>query len=295
VIDRTGDHPRTGLLGERLTPILRAAADGRVVCVLNRKGRVRLLACRVCGRLTVCETCAGPMEHPDADGPLSCRRCRRERPPLCQACGSGALRSVRAGVSKVRGDLEALARVPVGEVTAETDGVPDTPILVGTEAVLRRVDSAAAVVFLDFDAELLAPRLRAAEDALALLAAAARVVGGRQGGRVAIQTRQPTHHVVAAAVHADPDRAVAPELEVRRQLGLPPFSALAAISGEATVTADLASTLGATGLEVSPADRGRWIVRAPDHQTLCDALARAGRPAGVSNAALRIDVDPHDV
>ena len=43
-----------------------------------------------------------------------------------------------------------------------------------------------------------------------------------------------------------------------------------------------------TELEIlGPAD-GRWLVRAPDHERLCDALALAPRPTG----RLRVNVDP---
>jgi primosomal protein N' (replication factor Y) len=38
---------------------------------------------------------------------------------------------------------------------------------------------------------------------------------------------------------------------------------------------------------LGPAD-GTWLVRAPDHRTLADALARAPRPPG----RLRVEVDP---
>ena len=72
---------------------------------------------------------------------------------------------------------------------------------VGTEAVLHRVTEADAVAFLDFDQELLAPRYRAVEEALALLARAARLVGGRRpGARVLVQTRVPNHEVLDAAL-----------------------------------------------------------------------------------------------
>ncbi|MGH7733378.1 MAG: hypothetical protein ACREOE_06670, partial [Gemmatimonadales bacterium] len=52
VVDRRGDDPRAGLYSERLVDLVRWAVDGdgrRVVCVLNRTGRVRLLACAACG------------------------------------------------------------------------------------------------------------------------------------------------------------------------------------------------------------------------------------------------------
>ncbi len=296
VLDRTGDDPRGGLLGERIVAVLRAATPtSRVVCVLNRKGRVRALACRTCGRAVVCEHCSGGMASaPDG---LACHRCHRTRPVVCQACGSTALRATRVGVTRLREDLEALARLPVGEVTADAVGVPDTPILIGTEAVLHRVVSAGVIIFLDFDGELLAPRLRAAEDALALLARASRVAGPRSGpGRVIVQTRQPDHPVVQAAVRADPGRLSTRELAIRKELGLPPATALAEVSGDAELVRGFGTAvMSRSGVDVLVIDETTSLVRAADHRTLCDALAGAGRPPGVGTDRLRIEVDPQRV
>jgi len=305
ILDRRHEDPRAGLLGERLVPILRQASLGRrVVCVLNRKGRVRLLACRVCGALTVCEHCGGAMAQPGAGAggamTLRCQRCARERPAVCQACGSGALRAARTGVTKLAEDLEALARLPVGVVTAEVAELPPTPVLAGTEAVLHRVGAAGvgvgAVVFVEFDGELSAPRYRAPEEALAELARASRVVGGRGGGRVLVQTRQPDHPVLQAALRADPGRLAELELAVRQELGLPPVTALAELSGDPGTTAGVAAALTAHGgLEVIGPTDGHWLVRARDHRILCDALAEVGRPVGAGNDMLRIEVDPQRV
>ena len=281
VIDRRRDDPRTGLFSERLVRTLRGG--GRVVCVLNRKGRARLLACSACGELARCERCAAAVELHEEH--LVCRTCDAVRPPLCTACGSQKLKVLRAGVTRVREQLEALAGVAVGEVTGESEEVPETPVLVGTEAVLHRVTSADAVAFLDFDQELLAPRYRAAEQALALLARAARLVGGRDGGgRLLVQTRVPRHDAVDAALHADPGRLAQPERARREALGFPPATAIAAISGPAAE-----AFVGAVrDVEVLGPDAGRWLVRAPDHRHLCDALAAVPRPAG----RLRVEVDP---
>jgi hypothetical protein len=46
-----------------------------------------------------------------------------------------------------------------------------------------------------------------------------------------------------------------------------------------------------TDVEVVDAGSGRWWLRAPDHRTLCDALAATRRPAG----RLRIEVDPQRI
>ncbi|HWC11354.1 MAG TPA: hypothetical protein VG455_09045, partial [Acidimicrobiales bacterium] len=289
VVDRRGEEPGLGLYSSRLVELVRSADhDRRVVCVLNRRGRARLLACGTCGELARCEECGAVVE--EADSGLRCRRCRAGRPFVCAACGSARLRVLRAGVSRVRDDLERLAGRPVAEVTADLapGPLPGAPVLVGTEAVLHRAARAAVVAFLDLDQELVAPRWRAGEEALALLARAARVLGGRaDGGRLLLQTRLPDHEVVDAVVHADPSRLAVVEGARRVALGFPPERAVAVVSGEAS-PAFAAALSGAGDVEVvGPAD-GRWLVRAPDHRTLCDALAGTPRPKG----RLRVAVDP---
>ena len=198
---------------------------------------------------------------------------------------------LRAGVSKAREDLERLAGRPVIEVSGDSPlpaGSEDAPVIVGTEAVLHRVHGANVVAFLDFDQELLAPRYRAGEEALALLARAARLVGGRgNGGRLLTQTRIPNHEVLDAVVHADPGRFALVESARRAALRFPPEAALAEISGEAAPR--FVGELGGDGLDVlGPSSTGRWLARAPDHQHLCDRLAAVPRPGG----RLRIAVDP---
>jgi primosomal protein N' (replication factor Y) len=312
VVDRRRSDPRTGLYSAALVELLRHG-EPRVICVLNRKGRALLLDCGACGEVARCEHCAGALRQ--VGEALTCRRCGRSRPLVCSFCGSDGLRSLRVGVTRAREQLEALAGRAVGEVAtagADRGDLPGTPVLVGTEAVLyreselRRGGPVGAVAFLDFDQELLAPRYRAAEEALALLARASRLVGGRgRGGQVLVQTRVPGHPVIEAAALAAPDRLVAAEEGVRRALRLPPYAALAVLSGPGA--AELAGALdqlhaGAPGeagggeseggagapVEVNPLGPGRWAVRAIDHVCLADALAAVGRPG----EQVRVEVGP---
>ena len=286
IVDRRSDEPgRTGLYSQRVVQALRQS--GRVLCVLNRKGRSRLLACASCGELARCGRCGSAVAQ-TSEGRLRCRRCSDERPPVCAHCGDRALKNLRVGVTRAREELEALVGELVGEVTAETDTVPDERVYVGTEAVLHRVSEADAVVFLDFDQELMAPRYRTAEQAFALLVRAARLVGGRdRGGRLVVQTRLPQHEVIQAALHADPGRLSAAELERRTELRYPPVVAMAVVSGVAAQA--FIERLGSPpGVErLGPSD-GRWLLRASDHAALADALAATSRPPG----RLRIEVDP---
>jgi primosomal protein N' (replication factor Y) len=315
VVDRRQDDPRSGLYSPRLVELVRwaAAGDGRrVLCVLNRTGRVRLLACAACGELARCERCGAAVERraagerPGEQTVLWCRRCDSERPEVCTRCGSTRMRALRVGVSRVREELEALAGTAVAEVSAQSAedvdeaALGDYSVVVGTEAVLHRRLVADGVAFLDFDAELLAPRLRAGEQALALLARAAAALRSpgvdqagpgseRAPGRLLVQTRQPQHPAVVAALRADPAILAASEAALRAELRLPPVTALAVVSGPAA--GDYGRELLAaapSGTDVRELAGGAWSVLAPDHDTLADVLAAVPRPSG----RLRVEVDP---
>src|SRR5699024_347574 len=134
-----------------------------------------------------------------------------------------------------------------------------------------------AVIFLDMDQHLLAPRHRAGEEALALIALAARKVMRSNRGRLLIQTREPDHPVLSAVTHADPERFSGPELELRRALRLPPVTSVALVSG--TGAAEFIDSLGPhDGVEVLGPLEGVWRLRAEGHEVLCDVLASTPRP-----------------
>ena len=175
VVDRREQPPGARLLTEPLADALRTA-NGLAVCLLNRRGRFRLLACDACHELLRWDRNA-------------------ERPLICPSCGEARLRVVRAGVSRVREELAALVPAKtVSDVDTDSDDAPvAADIVVGTEAVLHRPDirrrRPTLVAFLDLDQELLAPRYRA-------VGASALAVGPRR----AAARRAPPHrdaHVVA--------------------------------------------------------------------------------------------------
>jgi primosomal protein N' (replication factor Y) len=340
VVDRRREPPGLGLFSPRAVAALRAAAapgatperdnhrNGgqtartsagqsgdasadtshaggvRAVCVLNRKGRARLLACAACGELARCERCEAAVAEADAGAGgislLACATCGATRPRACVRCDSTKLKVLRSGVTRVREELAALLPdVGVAMVDAATGDLPAEPVLIGTEAVLHRVaphpaGGTSVVVFLDFDAELLAPRFRAGEQALWLLARAARLVGPRSaGGRLLVQTRLPRHEVIEAAVRADPGLLAEAERPRRKLLDLPPYAALARLTGDPAALAAAAHALRSAGrgIGISGRNADAVLVRAPSAETLADVLASAmavGRAAG----RLRAEVDP---
>lgn len=293
VVDQRGEDPRVGLYGNRLVDLIRSSA--KVACILNRTGRVRLLVCATCATIARCEVCHGAVSSPEP-GLLSCQRCGAGRPYVCTSCTSIRLSSLRIGTKRAREDLERLAGREVSEVIASTGELPGSAVLVGTEALLRRLEPSSGfstVVFLDFDQELLAPRVSAGEHSLALLSTASRLVKGK-AGLVVIQTRIPDHPVVRAAVLGDPKVALEPEEALRRELRLPPYAALALVSGDASsewinsLKSIEGSRVEGSRVEVFGPDGAKWLVKASDHRRLCDALRAVPRLAG----DLRVAVDP---
>ena len=285
VVDRTDEDPwKRSLVTSALIDRLRDPAV-RVVCVSNITGRARVLACRNCRALVRCETCDAAVGLAD-DGRLDCRRCGTQRPPVCQECGRSAFANLRPGVTRLREELEAAANRPVQQITGSTDendrrGQTPADILVGTEAVLHRVSSADVVAFLEFDSEMLAPRFRSAEHALALI-----VRAGRIAPEVLIQTFTPDHEVIRAAGAGDPSIVSDVDRRRRESLSLPPFGALARVTGEGTD--EFAGALGAAGLEVGRTGES-VLVRGQDWMELGATLNATERPAG---SRLRIEVDP---
>ena len=292
VVDqRNPEVGRHGLLTGTLVTRLRSCQ--RAVCVLNRKGRARLLACASCGDLVVCDSCGAAVGESGDAGGLGCLRCGERRPRVCSGCGATRLKTLRPGVTKLRDELEVL----LGEEVAEVSGPARSPaesrdadsrVVIGTEAALHRAGEADLVAFLDFDQELSAPRYRANEQAMALLARAARLVGPRSGGgRILVQTRQPDHPVLQAAGTADPELLSSHDRALRSQLGFPPFGTLAEIAGAAAGA--FVERLGRPlGVEVSELGENRWVVRAADRALLLDSLARVERPPG----RLRLAIEP---
>lgn len=313
-VDRRGADPRTGMFSEEFVRLARSVLDddagrGPLVCVYNRTGGARVLACAHCGELAQCTRCSAAVVRPRDEEIFLCPRCADTRPVVCAHCGRLRMKTLRAGVSHLREELAALLGVPVGEVSgprptgptttdAASPGQPLERVLIGTEAVLHRVRRAAAVAFLDIDLHLLAPRLSAVEETLALFVRAGRLVGARGTGpaaaRVLAQTRVPDHPVLAAVGGGNPVPVLDAEADVRRDAGLPPFSALAMVSG--TLAAAYAVGLVAAAedplVTVTPVDEARFLVQAPEHEQLCDLLARVPRPSG---RGLRVEVDPESL
>ncbi|SDE10513.1 primosomal protein N' [Streptomyces prasinopilosus] len=300
---------------------------GPVLVQVPRRGYVPRMACAGCRTPARCRHCSGPMEAPGADD-LRCGWCgrREESGWHCPECGGFRLRAQVVGARRTAEELgRAFPAVPVRTSGREhvLDTVPAAPALVvstpGAEPVAE--GGYAAALLLDGWAMLGRPDLRAGEDALRRWIGAAALVRPQAEGGTVVVVAEPTLRPVQALVRWDPVGHAVRELGERAELGFPPVSRMAAVSGPGEAVAgflraaDLpgeAEVLGPVPLPVTPAGRPRrpggpppgdqWeraLIRVPPGRgaALTAALksAQAARTARAGDEPVWVRIDPPDI
>jgi len=287
VVDRRSRDPHDGVLSQPAILAAQRALDGpepiAVAVILQRLGGGRLYVCKKCGELARCATCGQP-EREEGEQ-LVCPEGHEHRENFCRSCSATNLKRVQSGVTTLARDVAAQLSQAVTEVTASSEGVPPTRVVVGTEAVFTRIRRCGVVIFVDYDQYLLAPRTEARRQAIDAVAKAARLVGARRDGRgaVVVQTRRDDE-VLEVLRSGDVAPLRHDDMETAEILGLPPFGAMAELSGEGA--AEFLASLTTDGLRVATKD-GVTTLRASSIETLCDALSRGVRGNGKLRVAVR--------
>jgi primosomal protein N' (replication factor Y) len=221
----------------------------QAILFLNRRGSATTIECRNCGFVIKCKRCDIPMTyHLDSDS-LVCHRCNNKmRPPqVCPNCLSRRIRYLGIGTEKIMEETQSsfpLARLLRwdSDATQKKDAHQDilnkfrnheADILIGTQMVVKGLDlplvTLVGVVLADTSLNL--PDFRAGERTFQLLCQVAGRAGrGRSGGRVIVQTYNPSHYAVQAAAKHDYPGFYQQEIEFRRELREPPFVQLAALT-----------------------------------------------------------------
>ncbi|MET7344931.1 primosomal protein N' [Streptomyces sp. NPDC005547] len=298
---------------------------GPVLVQVPRRGYAPRLACERCREPARCRQCAGPLEAPDQQD-LNCAWCgRAETAWHCVACGGRRLRAQIVGARRTAEELgRAFPAVPVRTSGRDhvLDSVPDQPALVvstpGAEPVAE--GGYAAALLLDGWVMTGRPDLRAGEEALRRWTSAAALVRGRPEGGTVVVVAEPTLRPVQALVRWDPVGHARRELAERAELGFPPVSRMASVTGApealaaflagARLPAD-AEVLGPVPVPAAEPGRPRrafeapvgevWeraLVRVPPGSGAALAAAlRAARVArgGAGGGAVRVRVDPVDI
>jgi primosomal protein N' (replication factor Y) len=232
----------------RLLEEIRARLDNgeQTMLLLNRRGFSSFVACRSCGERVQCVNCAVTLTYHRRDQRLLCHYCNyAERVPShCPKCASEHIYFLGIGSERVESELHhmfpkaRIARMDRDTVTGKRryetilagfrEGSCD--ILVGTQMIAKGHDipNVTLVGVVSADVGLGMPDFRAAERTFQLLTQVAGRAGrGDLPGEVLIQTINPDHYAIRFAAAQDYELFYEKELQFRRLMRYPPYSALA--------------------------------------------------------------------
>ncbi|MCU0593978.1 MAG: primosomal protein N' [Desulfobacterota bacterium] len=275
-----------------LSPVLRAGLEEAVgsgkqaILFLNRRGFHRVHLCRACGKPVRCPNCEVSLIYHLRENRLACHYCGYHSPPqtLCPACGREGLRSYGFGTERLETELKELyprlrlARMDRDNIRRKGHTFEmlrqftrrEIDVLVGTQMVTKGYDfpSVTLVGVIGADFSLGFPDFRAGERTFQILSQVAGRAGrGEDLGRVLIQTFYPDHYVVTTARDHDYLTFFQKEIELREQLGYPPFSSLACLrlqGNHKQKTEDLARRVVDRMIQTT----GTWPKRGKDLQVL---------------------------
>ena len=306
----------------------------QTIILLNRRGFSSFVACRSCGERVQCANCSVTLTFHRRDRRLLCHYCSyAERvPTACPKCQSEHIYFLGIGSEKVEEELHRefptarIARLDRDTATAKRQyeailqGFREASydILVGTQMIAKGHDipNVTLVGVVSADVGLGLPDFRAAERTFQLLTQVAGRAGrGSLPGIVLIQTINPDHYAVRMAAAQDYQTFYEKELQFRRMMHYPPFSAMANILVRAEQQQQalrLSTELGHFLMPaperikiMGPAEapvprlkneyRYQFLIKAASRKALNGLLRRAqafARDRKWTATALVIDVDP---
>ena len=340
---RLDEHSRTsrGAISRLLHRAMREALEegGQVILLLNRRGFTTHLQCPACGHVLRCPNCEIALTHHRAGDTALCHYCdyQRPTPTACPECRFAGMRHSGYGTQRLetevrarfpdfaclRMDTDSMRRAGSHEQALNAFRSGEVKILLGTQMIAKGLDfpNVTLVGVVNADTALHFPDFRAAERTFHLVTQVAGRTGrGEKGGRVLVQTFNPDHPAILAAVRHDYAAFAASELPIRQMFSYPPFASMVRLvlrgPQEPTVhqfaeylgqrlTAALGSRQsGARVLGPAPAPfpklGGRYRfqiqVQGPDGQQLRDAVREATADLNPpEHVQWIVDVDPLDM
>jgi primosomal protein N' (replication factor Y) len=253
IVDLREDFKAThhaGPISSKLSEAIaaRLAEGTQSLILINRRGYSWFVLCRSCGAGVQCENCSISLTYHKQRNRLECHYCgfSRRVPESCPKCNSEYVYFFGAGAEQLEEKLREkfpaakVARLDRDSVRTKqayqqvlgdfANGKID--ILVGTQMVAKGHDfqRVTLVGVISADSQLSLPDFRAAERTFQLLTQVAGRAGrGDLPGEVLVETYYPEHYAIQLAARQDYLSFFEKEVQFRRLLHYPPFTALASI------------------------------------------------------------------
>ncbi len=306
----------------------------QIMLMLNRRGFSTFVACRACGDRVQCVNCSVTLTWHRRDRRLLCHYCNYAQrvPEKCPKCDSEHIYFLGTGSEKVEDELHRefptarIARLDRDTVTGKRqyehilNGFRERnfDVLVGTQMIAKGHDipNVTLVGVVSGDVGLGMPDFRAAERTFQLLTQVAGRAGrGSLPGIVLIQTINPDHYAIRMAAAQDYQAFYEKELQFRRMMHYPPFSAMANVLVRAGKQEDALRMSGELGRFLSPPPEGvrvmgpaeapvprlkaefryQMLIKASSRKTLNELLRKTigyAREHKWPATCLVVDVDP---
>ncbi len=238
---------RSSIFSEALEEAIREhLSRGRQVMLLqNRRAYSVFLLCRDCGYVPGCPNCAVTLKFRASQHKLTCHHCDYQEPApnVCPKCGGHRIKRFGIGTERVEEEAKRLfAQARVIRMDRDTTSRKgshaailnrfrkgEADILVGTQMIAKGLDfpNVTLVGVISADTALHIPDFRASERTFQLISQIAGRSGrGVEPGEVIVQTFDPENFAIQCAVAHDYNSFYSRELEMRRELGYPPFVSL---------------------------------------------------------------------
>ncbi len=216
-------------------------ASEQTMLFLNRRGTAGAILCATCGWRAMCDHCDLSLTYHSDTHSVRCHLCGRTQPlrSNCPDCAATDIVLKTIGTKAVVDEIRRLfpgARVSRFDTdTAKSEQLETqiqtlqqggTDIIVGTQMITKGLDlpKLSVVGVLNADASLLIPDYTAAERTFQLLTqVVGRTARGHRASTVVIQTYNPSHAIIIAALQKSWAEFYETELAERRRFGFPPF------------------------------------------------------------------------
>ncbi len=246
-VDKTRGAITRGAIGRQLHAAISKAleAGGQVILLLNRRGFSTHIQCPACGHVVRCPHCDIALTHHRTQEIALCHFCDYQipTPAACPACNFSGIRY--SGLGTQRLEAEVRARFPQATcLRMDSDAMQArgsheralaafragrVSILLGTQMIAKGLDfpNVTLVGVINADTALHLPDFRAAERTFHLVTQVAGRTGrGEKGGHVLVQTYNPDHPAIQAAIRHDYVAFAAGELPMRQMLHYPPYASM---------------------------------------------------------------------
>jgi len=243
VVDLKKAKMLTANFSEELANNIKRTLDKKeqIIIYLNRRGYSNTILCKACGNRFSCPKCSITLTEHRSKNNMLCHYCGYERniPDYCDVCGSHQLQSVGSGTEKVYEEIKKLfpsariarmdsdsikGKVQLSEILDKINN-RDIDIIVGTQILGKGHDfpQVTLVGIINADTGLNIPDFRSSERTFQQITQVSGRAGRMCRGLVVIQSYMPDYYAVSYAVNNQYSAFYDEELDLRREVGYPPF------------------------------------------------------------------------